>query len=788
MSLDNTTRSSLAEYIELGHKLGWSFTPLNGKVPTLKKWQDRDRETLEQALAWAAKGNVGIRTGSNSGIVVIDVDPGGDAGPLNLPATATVRTGRDGLHFYYRCHVPVRNSAGKLGKHIDVKADRGQVVFPGSIHPDTGQRYEWFTDFEPWNVEIADLPADIIERLAGQERPKRETAAEQSQAKVSRYVKQAIDLECEAIAKASEGQRNDTLNRASFNLGTLIGGGYVERSVIEDALTAAAEQAGLSTSEITATLRSGLDAGVAEPRYVQLRPSQNDQPVTAPEVEPSPAPKYSRRDDTTILTPGAHKTDSEDYIEQTSDAFTGKIIERLPDSAIYRKDCMPGEVLGEPGKRRWVDFTDNQMVLVIDRHCRLAKWVTHRKKETQVQVYQPCTKQNAALTIAAARQRPGIRDLNLMVTYPVYGPDWKRIQPGWHDGLFYDQPPELAGIEAESDCEVIHNVLYELVVDFPFKSEADRHNFFGLLLTPLIAPAIDGNRPMHMLLSPLERTGKTKLVEEVFGGVIIGKQTPAMQITARDEERDKRILSLLLSGETMLHLDNLPPYIDSATLASLLTATTYRGRMLGSNRVVSLPNNLTVVSSGNNVQASGEIIKRSVPIILQPATANPENRCDFQHRDLRGYVRENRRLILSCLLGLIENWIGAGKPMHASTMGGFEDWSGAIGGILRVNAFKEWRANEKEWREAANPKGTELENFVESWHEKFKENEVTAKELMLLAGENDLFLDVLSKPTPQAQGSSFGRMLGRYVDAPIGNWIIRREKRGKAIYRLEPIS
>ena len=35
------TDNSLKSNIEYGHELGWSFTPLSGKRPTLKGWQER---------------------------------------------------------------------------------------------------------------------------------------------------------------------------------------------------------------------------------------------------------------------------------------------------------------------------------------------------------------------------------------------------------------------------------------------------------------------------------------------------------------------------------------------------------------------------------------------------------------------------------------------------------------------------------------------------------------------------------------------------------------------------
>ena len=200
-----------------------------------------------------------------------------------------------------------------------------------------------------------------------------------------------------------------------------------------------------------------------------------------------------------------------------------------------------------------------------------------------------------------------------MVPYPVYGPGFVRVPSGWHDGLYYDEPEDLRDLKPITDCEVIHNVLYDLVVDFPFKTEADKQNFIGLLLTPLISPALEGNRPMHLVNSPLERTGKSKLVNEVFGGIILGRELASMQITDKEEEREKRIVAMLLQGESLMHLDNLPEYIDSASLASLLTSHFLASRILGYSRTVKLRNNLVIVGTGNNVRASGEITKRRGP-------------------------------------------------------------------------------------------------------------------------------------------------------------------------------
>ncbi len=783
--MTTTNSTNLIENVRRGYELGWSFTPLSGKKPVLSGWQERPRETLEEALAWAEKGNVGLRTGKPSGYdVVIDVDPGGDVAALSLPKTVAARTGRaDARHFYLHTPVPIGNSIGKLGPHIDVRGDGGQVVFPGSVHPETGAEYAWVEGLEPWNVPVAALPAHIVAILQG---PPRAVGGETRGTKppeppkplpapgaIDPYPAAALQREVEAVASATEGTRNHTLNRAAFSLGTLIGAGCLDRATVEASLREAAHSAGLDGHEVEATIRSGIDSGMKHPRVVEPKESP---------------PHKTGADRDYILIPGAHTDEQGNYIEQSNATFADEVLSRLPEDVIYRKDFIPGEIIGQPGEREWVELSVDGMRILIDRNVKLGQWVKSRSTGSQVLVYKPCGKDQAGVVITRAREAPRVRNLIAIVDYPIYGPGFVRAQPGWRDGIYYDEPPDLKGIEPVRDAAAIWDALLDLFVDFPFKSDADLHNLIGLMLTPIVAPALDGNRPMHLLNAPLERTGKTKLVAEVIGGILLGRETPAMQLTDSDEERDKRIISMLLQGETLLHLDNLANYLDSAAVSSLLTAGTYSGRMLGSNRIVSLSNRLTVVASGNNVQASGEMAKRTVPIMLQPKDAHPESRTDFEHPQLPAYVRENRRRVLSCLLGMVENWLAAGKPLHKNRLGGFESWSETVGGILEVNGFTRWRTNESAWQQQVDPKGAEMEAFVEQWEKVFGESEVLPKQLRVVAQENELFGHVFAKGSDAAAGVAFGRMLNRYTDTPVGRWFIRRCGASNHVrYRLEAI-
>lgn len=96
------------------------------------------------------------------------------------------------------------------------------------------------------------------------------------------YVTSAMQREVQAVETAPEGTRNDTLNRAAFNLGTLVAGGELPRGDVEQVLLSAAMASGLAESESRATIASGLRAGAAHPR-------------TAPEpddVDVAPMPRF----------------------------------------------------------------------------------------------------------------------------------------------------------------------------------------------------------------------------------------------------------------------------------------------------------------------------------------------------------------------------------------------------------------------------------------------------------------------------------------------------------------
>lgn len=192
------------------------------------------------------------------------------AGDRALPRTFTVSTPSGGRHLYFRppSEGPeLRNTVRRIGPLIDTRGIGGYVVAPGSRVD--GVVYEVLDD-----SPIAELPEWIASLLrpfearpaAGEPLPLATALAPIRARLGGAYALAALSRESARVESAAVGTRNDTLNRAAYSLGTLVGGGMLDQSEVEAELTRAALAAGLDARETASTLRSGLTAGIARPR------------------------------------------------------------------------------------------------------------------------------------------------------------------------------------------------------------------------------------------------------------------------------------------------------------------------------------------------------------------------------------------------------------------------------------------------------------------------------------------------------------------------------------------
>ena len=154
----------------------FSLVRLNGKDPQFAEgtgWTRYCQEKREyDRIPFQPDQNAGIACGPASGVIAVDIDNP----PLfesfcnrhgwNMPVTRT-HGSRKGYHALYKYPDDGKDYGSKAKQvlGLDIKGNGGQVVAPGSIHPESGQPYTIINDMDP-----VELPACILE-LYEKDRP-----------------------------------------------------------------------------------------------------------------------------------------------------------------------------------------------------------------------------------------------------------------------------------------------------------------------------------------------------------------------------------------------------------------------------------------------------------------------------------------------------------------------------------------------------------------------------------------------------------------------------------------
>lgn len=378
--------------------------------------------------------------------------------------------------------------------------------------------------------------------------------------------------------------------------------------------------------------------------------------------------------------------------------------------------------------------------------------------------------------------------LDGVVTSPCFATDGSLIATdGYHElaRVFMSLGDlELGDLPTLEEAKTL--ILDELLVDFPFVSEADRTHAVGLLLLPLVRSLIEGTTPLHLIGSPEPGTGKGLLADILLicvSATSVARMAPALD----DAEWRKRLTAVLAEGNQVLLIDNLVGRLDSASLASALTSPFWRDRKLGHTRMLTFPNRAIWVGTGNNVTMTGEIARRTVHIRLDANTERPWKRDDFRHRDLRAWVAEHRGELVAAAIAIVEAWLRNGRPLAEIAFGDFGSWAKTIGGILTNTGFDGFLANADERFDEADAEREDLERFVTAWWVECGVDPVTARELAS-SPEISRTIESGSGTTPaRALGYLLRHNRDRIID---GKKITAagKDRMKVSLWRLEPVA
>ena len=741
---------------------GWPLLQLVGKTPLHKAWPRAATPNPDKVCGWAETGSLGMRTGVASGVIVIDDDTPDQSAAriLGLPTTVTVITGSGKRHYYFKAPgAQITNKRGSLPDGVDVRGNGGQVVFPGSIHPDTGKPYKWAPGLSPEEIEMVELPQNVIDQIRtpkGKNKKGKAKTKKRQPVAVDEGARQALANSVSAVAAASEGERNNTLNTEAFRMGRWVNANLITRTEVETALSDTARSAGLEESEVENTVRSGLEAGCTSPfRQHGGRPHLKEKPAIM--LEGGKLPEIVVEAEQALLSSGVQFYQRGDLIIRVLRALT------ITMRAIYRR--AEGVLM-----LCTVDAT-----YLVEQLTRCANWYRMVKGDL---VLVDCPERVARTYLARSGHWKFPRLLGVVET-PTLRPDGSILDSPGYDAatclLYQPGSTKFPVVPENPTREAAINALDRLLVvvkDFPFLEESDRSVAIAAILTALIRQSVR-TAPLFAFRAPKMASGKS-LLSDVVALISTGR-TASVMSQGRDEDEDKkRMLAILMEGINVATIDNIEREFGGAALCSILTQESWRERVLGRTGTATVPTAVTWMATGNNIRFVGDIVTRVIPCDLDPRIEHPEER-KFDV-DLHEYIPEHRPELVVAGLTILRAYVVAGKPSQGlSVFGRFEEWSGWVRSALVWLGQADPCAGRARLVQH-DPVSNRLRALLSSWHAEFGDKCRTVAEAIALSIAvgplSDAILAVAEKG-----GKPDGRRLGKYLD--------KYERRTEAGLRIE---
>lgn len=800
-----------------------------GKAPLMGKGYEKWHPgTVEEAVQYWDKypnANIGILL-EPSGLVLLDLDsPEAQKEALSYGLTEntpTVWRGYEREHRYFVNPGIECTRTTKQGKHksIDILS-LGYVVAPPSLHRE-GDLYDWIMAPEGF-VFAGDLP----EASPAQPEPWMVSIIKEAKQK-----KHAADVQIENLIEVNldnEKLSEDLKRRIRYGTGPEMSD--------EDRAAFGDDRSRLVLSVMNSLMHRGwpddkIASVLIDPQFaISERNLEKSNPIkyVASEIaraRSSIDPMFHIKRDFTVIEGGLSESGpvegtsalqplpvigasdnifiTNKYLQDISDEAWTMLVRKNSPPRFFQRNWSVTEVRPkDDGSAAIVDFDKDGFRGVLARNMLWIKTVPGRSKgepARDVPTFPPKDVVSDMLAkppseipiIHGVTYVPVFSRSGSLITAEGYHPDTKLFYAG-NDLKIQDIPRQ----PSDKDIEAARRFfLDELYYDFPFSDDASRANTMAATLLPFVRPMINSPTPLHLFDAPTSGTGKT-LLATLIGELSTGRPIATISGGKNDEEWDKRILSLLRIGSPVILFDNLEHGINFPSLNNAVTSTMFSARILGRSEIVEFPNLATWLLTGNNVDVSGDVLRRICWIRLDAKSENPTARQQFKRGNIKAFLHHNRAHFIWAALVLVQNWIAAGCPPGKERMGSFESWSSVMGGILELAGIPGFLTNADVLREKGDPEMDEWRAFIQLWWEAQNStakqvstefmNGARARPLLNLAQEHQLLTGKYSKGNTEASRLSyFQKALHEKTDSIIeGKQIIRKKWNKFSIWHLQ---
>ena len=317
-----------------------------------------------------------------------------------------------------------------------------------------------------------------------------------------------------------------------------------------------------------------------------------------------------------------------------------------------------------------------------DLLCRNIVWEKYDyRKDDYIKINPP---QNVTQLILNRYGEWKFRKVVGVITSQTLRPDGSLLSKAGYDDmtkLLLIDPPEMPYIsESPTKDEAINslNLLDSLLNEFPFVSEADRSVALSALITPVVRGAFTV-APMHVIRAPSPGSGKSFLLD-VATAISTGQPCPVISAGKNEEELEKRLGALLMTGQSIISIDNVNGNLGGDALCQIIERPSVDIRVLGKSEIVKIETRSTIFANGNNISLLEDVTRRAILCTLDPNLERPELK-QFETNPF-DTILLNRGKYIAAALTIVRAYISAGKPNTAPKLASFEDWSDNVRSAL----------------------------------------------------------------------------------------------------------
>ena len=797
-----------------------------GKTPFQRGWQSAPVPRSADDLDLTPDLNVGVRTGKTGAefeLVAADIDSEESArwAETHLPPTPVktysgrAEAGWRGQHWFYkrpagdsavgnRARISVRGADGKdKVLSIDVKADGGQVVAPGSVHG-TGGAYE---EVQPWTRDLlALLPTFDWAWFPAPAEDEVPSAADLFGAGA------AEDRELEALLAHPKNSQHRREKRLRLYLegcdpsypGMLPGGAGAHALAIARfgcwGLCLAPEDVArvMASSPWNKSCHDGTAESVGRP-YPWAKPDllhkardaakpsrQVDKPRGHELWRPQPAasPGADAEGVDLQLRPVIEiSPDVAANVRQTLDALSklsGK-------SAVYVHAGHLVRVQGGRSPIHWLSADSLRESMALAAEFVVKKEVGPAD-DKRVEVVTKPAPLDLARVICARGSWPGLPELRRVSRLPpVTESGTVRAAPGYDAAsmVYYDDSGVTLALPERptlADARAAKDRLFEYMRVANFREEADKSRWLALLLTLATRTAYE-TCPLFVTRGAEQNSGKTAALVIAYGLLYGSVPVPVTEKKdAHGDEANKATYGW--STRPLVFWDNLKEgqVWSNPKVAALLTLPQNEDRELGKHTMINADFRGSVFAiSGNNVSFDADMAVRAMVINLKKIVCFDT---DFEPEDPEEYARAQPQALRD-VYTIVSAFAAARCPQDASARPHkkYRRWSRLVQQAIVWLGMPDPVSDNAE----LNADGQGYELVMQALGQIYGSRPFTARQLFdMHANRDGRAMDVvgalceLTKSADPRSSAKLGRMLGAIVGREVvtGGRSVHLEKLG----------